>query len=118
MLRSGIDQIMNEQLAPVLFVLVFIGALIWGLRRSITPVLIVNVLSAAATAIYIFSAPGLINLIYALGLFELGVLGTSAAALSGIRIPAWAIWLGFGINFVLLAAMTVFLLTFKMTRLF
>ena len=119
MLRHGVDLVMNEQVTPVLLVLIYCAALAFA-RRTMTPVLIINVATAAVVALYVFTAPGqsIYNSEAWLALFEVAVFATSTAALLRHQIPRWAIWVGFAVNLLLLSALTLFLLTFKMTRLF
>ena len=119
MLRYGVDQFMNEQIAPILLVLIYCTALAFA-HRTMTPVLIINVATAAVVALYVFTAPGqsIYNSEMWLALFEVAVFVTSTAALLRHQIPRWVNWIGFAVNLLLLSALTLFLLTFKMTRLF
>jgi hypothetical protein len=38
----------------------------------------------------------------------------SAAALYGLRIPPWLVWIAFSVNFLLCMALMLFVLTFRM----
>lgn len=120
-MRTGIDQLMSAEATSVLIVLLYGAALAWALMgRGIRPVLIINAATAAAIALYVFSARGLslYNSEQLLGVFEIVVFLTSGAALVGIRLPQWPTWTGFAVNFALASALMLFMMTFKMTRLF
>ena len=109
----------------IVLVLAHAGALLGtaAFGKGIKPVLLVNLTVAAA--VLVEKTPRLgIAIGYAgyhslsLWAFELSTLLTSAAALLGRRIPAPVVWVPFSFNFLLSAALLVFALTFRMTRLF
>ena len=122
MFRAAIDQLMNDKVAPLLMALAFGGAPPWAMtRRDIKPALVVNLIVAAAVLAYQFPLQGTAVLqdsaLLRLVAFEIVTALTSMGALCGLRIPNWIVWLTFAINFLLIAALAAFLLTFKM-RLF
>lgn len=51
-------------------------------------------------------------------LLEIAVFVVMAIALSGVGIPAWLFWMSFGVNLLFMAALTVFMFTFKIDKLF
>ena len=79
-------------------------------------------MAAAAVLAYQLPSGGIAivqdNAVLLLVAFEIVTALTSIGALCGLRIPSWIVWFTFAINFLLIAALAVFLLTFKMTRLF
>jgi hypothetical protein len=124
MVKTVLDALLNYQVAHVVIVLAQGAVLLWvaGFRKGIKPILVVNLIVAATVLLY--NATRLPIAIHyqeyrLLGLvaFECGAMIASAGALLGVRIPAWLIWLAFGVNLLLSAALMIFMLTFKMTRL-
>jgi hypothetical protein len=122
--RNAVDQLMGYQATPILIVLAHCGALLWaaGFRKGIKPLLVVNLLLAAAIVVYNIGAlgPAIAHNDYAimsLAGFELITLLSSICAFAGIRVPSWIIWIGFGVNFLLAVALMAFVLSFKMTLL-
>ena len=125
MIRALIDQIMDFKPTSLVLVLAHLGALIWALRPrgSIVPVLALNLVMA--TGILVYNAPHFATLLanadaapLALVAFALVNLLASAAALARRGLPAAIVWVPFGIDFALIVLLTIFLFTFKMTRLF
>ncbi len=125
MLRSMIDQLMESRATPIVLVLAHIGALIWALRarKVLAPVLVLNI--AMAAAILAYNAEGVV---YAASHSDWALLGLmafalvnligSGASLAGLAVPRALVWIGFGVDFALIVALTAFLLLFKINKLF
>ena len=124
MIRHIIDQLMSSPITPLLVLLAFCGAIVWALilHRGRTPASLVNAITAAAIALYIATDPGIsagdFNADAALVFLEIAVFVVMAIALFGVGVPAWLFWMSFGVNMLFMAALTVFMFTFKIDKLF
>ena len=124
MIRDVIDQLMSSPITPLLVLLAFSGAIVWALilGRGKIPALLVNATTAAAIALYIATDPGIsagvFNADAALGFLEIAVFVVMAITLFGVGVPAWLFWMSFGVNMLFMAALTVFMFTFKIQKLF
>ncbi len=125
MLHAIIDQLMDSRATPIVIVLAHVGAMIWALspRKAIVPVLVLNIVMAAAILAY--NAEGFGYAVshsdwglLALMAFALANLIASSAALAGLAVPRAIVWTGFGVDLALSLLLTVFMLTFKIDRLF
>ena len=118
MIRHIIDQLMSSPITPLLVLLAFSGAIVWDLilDRGKTPALLVNATTAAAIALYILA--GDFNADAAWVFLEIAVFVVMAIALFGVGVPAWLFWMSFGVNMLFMAALTVFMFTFKIDKLF
>jgi hypothetical protein len=124
MFRNILDAFLDYKATHVISVLVQSAILIWALalRGGIKPILVVNFIIASAVVLYNatqlpaaiqYQDHGLLGLV----LFEAVTLATAAAALCGVRISVFLVWIAFAVNFFLCIALMLFMLTFKMTRL-
>lgn len=112
------------QTTSVLVLLAHIATLVWALlRRDIRPVLWLNL--CAAAGVWLYWAPRLGRVfdfadgqVFALLALTLVTAATSIAALCGLRIPAFLIWLQFAVQATASALAVVFAFTFRITRLF
>ena len=124
MLRTFIDEIMGASAATVI-VLAHIAVLGWAvvLRKGMAPALVLNVVLSAAILAY--NADHLAMMLQyadiaplALMAYAATAFACSAAALGGLRIPAWINWTAFAVNFGLSILLLAFMVFFKMNRLF
>ncbi len=123
MFRMFIDQLMGGPLVVVM-VLAHVAALVWALvlHKGMAPALILNLVFSAAILAY--NADHLVVMLryadyapLALTVFVAAAFACAAAALYGLRIPAWINWTTFAVNFSLSILLLAFMLTFKITRL-
>jgi len=125
MLRTAIDQLMDNKFAVVMLVLAHVGALLWaaGLRKGLVPALVLNVIIAAGIVAYNAQALGRAIgnadwALVALAAFALVNLLVSVGALCRLRIPAWIVWILFGVDFILSLLLAAFSFLFRITMLF
>jgi hypothetical protein len=103
--------------------LAHVGVLVWSgwLRKTIAPVLALNLVISAGVALY--WAPHLgelgdyIPMVWAFVAFEFVVLVTSLLAVFRVRVPHAVIWIEFAAHGFLTAVAFLFILTFRITRL-
>ena len=125
MFRNLVDAVLEHQAAPVIIVLAQICVLAWAVafRGGLKPILVVNITIAAVVLLY---NTGYLEIAIRYGeyeriwlmVFEGITLVTSAAALGRLPVPAWIVWTCFAVNFAMCLALMVFMLTFRLTRLF
>lgn len=121
MFRNILDRLLDDKATHVVNVAVQLGILLWALvwRGGIKPILIVNLVLSSVVLLYNATQwPAFIQYqeypLIGFNLFELAILVTSGAALYGLRIPSWLIWIAFSVNFLLCIALMLFVLTFRM----
>lgn len=111
------------QSAIALIVLAHAISIVWWIvRRDIRPAIFTNILTAAAVlweqgGHFFIAMEYRDYAILLLLVFETVTLILAIAKFAGVRIPAYAIWLAFAINFALGVPLLIFMFTFKMTRL-
>ena len=116
------DQIV--QIIAAVLMAAHIGVLVWFIwfRREMAPVLALNLIVSGG--VMVFWAPRIgelfnyVDTVWAFVAFELVVFLTTLAAIFTSRVPPAVTWIAFAAHAVLIAAALVFMLTFKMTRLF
>ena len=112
------------QTATVAILLAHGAILLWAvLRRTIRPIIWLNLCVAAAVLLYWAPQIGrIVNSgdvpIMALAGFALASAAMSLAALSVLRIPAWLFALPFALQMAASVIAVIFAFTFKITRLF
>jgi hypothetical protein len=120
------DRMSNMTLQAVTIAILFAhgAALLWAvLRRTMRPIVWLNL--CVATAVLLYWAPQIARVIgngdvqvMALSGFALATVAMSIAALRGLRIPAWLIFVPFALQTAASVAAVIFAFTFRITRLF
>jgi hypothetical protein len=121
MFRNILDALLDDKATHVVNVAVQLGILLWALafRGGLKPILVVNLIISGTVVLYNATQwPTFIQYqdypLIGFNLFELAILVASAAALYGLLIPSWLIWIAFSVNFLLCIALMLFVLTFRM----
>lgn len=115
---------MTLQAVTVAILLAHGAALLWAvLRRTIRPIVWLNLCVAAAVLLYWLPQTARVISngdvqVMALSGFALASMTMSLAALRGLRIPAWLIFVPFALQMAASVVAVVFAFTFRITRLF
>ena len=121
----GDNSLSEDQIVQLIVwasVFAHLGVLVWyWFRRSLTPVLALNLLLSGGVMAYWVPRFGelfhYVDTVFAFVAFEFAVLATSVAALAKVRVPAALILAEFAANTILSAGALYFMLTFAITRL-